>query len=396
MRILFVVGRCPLPALRGDQVRATSQLVRLARRHELTLVAPRSAGSDLAALRAVCRDVVLVPREPLDVPLAAAGLAAGVPAQVAWFAPRSLQRTVSRLARPGAFDVIHVQLARLAPVAERLPSMPRVLDLVDALSLNMSRRAEHDRGPGRWAARWEARRLARYEQELCAAWPRLTVVSEDDRQALGAPASVVVNGNGVDLDAFARPDERRERATVVFTGNLGYFANVDAVRWFVDAVWGAVGAQEPAARLRLVGARPDPSLVQLARRVPGVELVGGVADLAAELARATVAVAPLRAGSGHPLKVLEAMAAGTPVVCTSRAFGGIGAIAGRHALVEDTAEGMAAAVVRLLRDGGARQALATAARAHVAAHHTWDHSVSALEEIYSEVVAPSQRSASRA
>ena len=238
--------------------------------------------------------------------------------------------------------------------------------------------------------------MARYERALCARWPRLTVASEDDRQALGAPASLVVNGNGVDVDAFARPAVRREVATVVFAGNLGYFANVDAVRWFVATAWGAVHAQEPAARLRLVGARPDPSLASLARATPGVELVGRVDDLAAELARATVAVAPLRAGTGHPLKVLEAMAAGTPVVCTTRAFGGIGATAGRHAFVEDTGPGLAAAVVRLLRDGVERQALAAAARAHVAAHHTWDHSVDALEAIYSELVDPSHRSASRA
>jgi glycosyltransferase involved in cell wall biosynthesis len=118
--------------------------------------------------------------------------------------------------------------------------------------------------------------------------------------------------------------------------------------------------------------------VRALARAAGVSLAASVPAMAPELAAATVAVVPLRAGSGLQNKVLEAMAAGTPVVATSRAVGGL-ALSGAEVLVADGAEDLAAAAVALLRDPARARAQARAARALVERSYRWEDSAAGVE-----------------
>ncbi len=315
---------------------------------------------------------------------AARALRAGVPLQCGIYDTASLHSRIARLVAESRFDLVHVQLARLAPAVERaLPSrLPRVIDLIDALSLNMRRRADRDRLVWRWLARIEAARLAALERALLERWDHATVVTARDRDAIGAHPRLSVNRNGVDLARFPYVDEGRDPNRVVFTGNLGYFPNVDAIRWFVTQVWPRVIAQVPSLRLELIGARPSAELRRLTSGGPGIELVGPVEDLAARLARAAIAIAPLQAGSGQPLKVLEAFAAGTPVVATPVAVAGLRDVTDAHLRVATSAADFAEAIVALASDPVARKRLAGAARALVERSYGWDEPVAELEAIW--------------
>lgn len=394
MRILFVAARFPYPALLGYQVRALHQLRLLSRRHRITLLsftvgALRDA--DRRVVAELCDETVTVPLRRLDMVRALVrGATSDRPLQASLFETAPMREALRALLAEGRHDLLHLQLARMAGHLDDVAApIPRVVDLIDALSLNMERRHTHDTGPMRWAARLETGRLARYERVLCNAWDRALVVSETDRAAIGDFPNLVVNSNGVDVGRF-RPLAVHDPHRVVFTGNLGYFPNVDALRWFVEAVLPPLWRALPAVRFAVVGARPSRAVRRLARRDSRINIEGRVDDLHAALARSAVAVAPMRAGSGQKLKVLEAMASAVPVVATTRAASGIDAEPGRHLLIADAADDFTAAVVRVLREPALAASLATAGRQLVEQRYTWERSVADLDALYDELVEPAE------
>ena len=381
MKILFLVTRFPVPPWRGDQLRAYHHLRLLAPRHEITCAAlvlrppPAEAARALAAL-GVRVEVVRLGLAGAVPALGRALLGDPRPLQVLLYARRRARARVAALAA-GA-DLVHAQLVRAAGYlpAGRRPAA--VVDLVDALSASFARHAVRARGPVVTIAAAEAARLRRYENGIVRRGVPCLVVAETERGLLEGGEAVRVVPNGVDLAGFAYVEDRRPAARLVFAGNLGYFPNVDAAVFLVRDVFPRVRAAVPGAELRLVGARPTRRVRALARRA-GVSLAASVPAVAPELAAATVAVAPLRAGSRLQNEVLEAMAAGTPVVATAHAVAGLALGAGEEVLVADDAAGLAAAAVALLRDPARARAQARAARALVERRYRWEDSAAGVE-----------------
>ena len=395
MRILFVTPRFPFPLRRGHQVRAFHQLRLLSARNRITLFAVSSEDAPPDAMEAVapfCEEIV-----PVKLPPAAAaagamrGAFSGLPLQAGVFAGAALRRRLEETIRRRRPDVVHVQLARMAPVCEEGVGVPRVMDLVDSLSLNMERRFRRDRGPARWAAYAEWKSMARYERKIAATWEHVTVVSPVDRRAIGDFPRLSVNPNGVDLRQFAFVPDGRAASTVVFTGNLGYFPNVDALTWFAGEILPSIRREVPSAVFRVSGARPAAAVRALAGG-EGVRIERDVDRIEGALAGATVAVAPMRAGSGQLLKILEAMASGVPVVATSLAASAFDFVSGRELLVADDAAEFASAVSRLLRDPDEAKAIALRARRRVEERYGWERSVADLERIYASVARSSPES----
>jgi len=378
VRILFVTARHPFPPYRGDQVRAWHQLRLLSRRHQVTLFTLEQPAGAQAP------DGVRVVPCAIGAASRAWSLArhvfSGLPLQAALFDSAAARAALGRLTSEG-FDVAHLQLVRLAPLAPALAPVPCVVDFVDALSLNIARRAERDLAPLRPLWRLEADRLRRAEAALIDRVSQGVVVSEADRQAMGGSDRLAVVPNGVDGERFAFAGRPRDNADVVLTGNLGYFANADAAAWFARAVFPSVRRRVGGARFRIAGARPGRGVRALGR-LDGVEVLGDVPDLAEPLRAARVAVAPLRAGSGQQSKMLEAMACGTPVVASPLAASGMEVVPGEHLLVADGAEATAEAVVRLLDDAALAARLAANARRLVEERYTWESSVDRLERAY--------------
>lgn len=221
--------------------------------------------------------------------------------------------------------------------------------------------------------RLDARKLDHFEARLLARASLVTAVSAVDAIKLRsrAPtARIEILPSGADVAGIDWVDHTTVRSDrLILLGTLGYLPNLDGARWFIEAILPAVRHRRPNARVALVGSSPPSSLARLIG--PGVDLVGPVDDVAGELAGGDVFVAPLRAGSGVRLKLLEAFAHGLPVVATSTAAEGLEVRDGVHLLIADDAASFAAATVRLLEDVDLRRRLSWAARELVEERYDW-------------------------
>jgi len=323
----------------------------------------------------------------------------GRPWQSGLFHQPDLSRRLAELA-PGC-DLAVLQLVRLAGHADDLGETPFLVDFIDSLSLNFERRARYETALRRPLFAAESRRLLAAEEELVRRSAGAMLVCDRDRAwladrlpadaagklwtvPLGMPVPADPDDEGAETaDPTDTPDTEPTEPTdptvpaagsprLVLTGNLGYFPTVDGVRWWLDGVWPALRRDHPELRLTLAGARPARALRRAARarRDEGVELLDTPPSLEPVLASATAAIAPLRAGSGVPVKVLEAWAAGVPVVASRWTAAGAGARAGFELLVAESVEEWREAVRRLLEDPGLGPRLAEGGRLRLRQGHS--------------------------
>jgi glycosyltransferase involved in cell wall biosynthesis len=187
----------------------------------------------------------------------------------------------------------------------------------------------------------------------------------------GRGCRIALSPNGVDC-AHNRPGlAQPQPASLVYNGSLTYSANYDAMRWFLGEVYPRIRAQVPEVTLAITGSTQGVGLAGLALD-DSVALTGYVDDVRLPVAEAAVAVAPIRQGGGTRLKILEAMALGTPVVATAKGAEGLDVVDGEHLLLADDPERFAAAVLRLLADQALAARLAANARQSVQQRYEWE------------------------
>ncbi|MFN2464917.1 MAG: glycosyltransferase family 4 protein [Candidatus Dormibacteria bacterium] len=216
----------------------------------------------------------------------------------------------------------------------------------------------------------EVTRARRHEAWIAASYDRVFVASAQDQANF--PGSSVVVPNGADLAAYpkgwrAAPDPD----SMLFVGHLAYLPNVEGLIWFCHRVLPLVRARRPRAQLQVIGREPVPEVMALAR-LAGVSVAPEAPEIRPYLAAAALEVVPLMVGSGTRLKALEALAAGVPLVGTTVGLEGLDLVHGETAMIADTAEDMAAAVVRVLEDRATATGLASAGRTHVEERFGWE------------------------
>lgn len=395
MRILVMTPDWPYPPHQGTALRNWQLLQAATSEHEVHLLSLAAAPPTPAAEQAVravtvSADWLPAPQRSLRHRLATL---MGTPlpdmARRLW-SPALVERATDviaaaqvQLVQAEGLEVAGMALAATARARPRLSGrqVPVLYDDHNAEWLLQRSAALVDlRQPRRWLrmlyslVQWQ--RLRRYEAGLIRAAALTTAVSPEDAHALsrlaGRPVRVVSNGIAVDdwrHVADVPLEQRVEPNTLLFTGKLDYRPNVDALRWFCTAVLPRVRAQHPAARLLIVGRDPVPAVRALAG--PGVEVVGAVPDIQPYFARVAVYVIPMRMGSGARIKLLEAWAAGVPVVATTAGAAGLAGRADEHLLVADDPATLATQIGRLLVGPALGQRLAASGRALAAACYDW-------------------------
>jgi sugar transferase (PEP-CTERM/EpsH1 system associated) len=393
--ILFLVHRAPWPPDRGDRIRSWHMFEALAKLAPVHVAALADNEADAAIARAkiapLCRSLAIEVRRASRPLALAQAVLHGEPVSNRLFRSAALARHAAALIGQGA--VSHI-VAFSGQMAQYLPARfdgPMLMDFVDVDSAKFATYAEQDkREPLHWIHAREARVLAAYEAEVARRVDASLFVSEAEaalfrsRSGLGADKVRAV-GNGIDTDRF---DPALSRAAAgagdgplaVFTGQMDYRPNIDAVRWFANDILPLVRARHASARFAIVGRAPTGE-VRALEALPGVIVTGEVPDVRPWLAAADAVVAPLLLARGVQNKLLEAMAMARPVVASAAAATGIDAVPGEHLLVADGATAMADALCSLFDDRAAGERMGRAARARMVARYGWDARMAPLGEL---------------
>jgi sugar transferase (PEP-CTERM/EpsH1 system associated) len=396
--ILFLAHRIPWPPDRGDKIRSYNELQAIAR------IAPVHVGcfaddardeSFAPAMARVTASQCVVRRAGGKALAAVQGIARGEPLSVALFRSRAMHAYVRRLLAERPIRAIFgfsSQIAQFVP--EHLPDGVRfVMDMGDVDSEKFAAYGREQGGVMGWVYRREGRVLAAYEDALGRRADNSLFVSEAEAQIFRARAGlgtgkVRAMENGVDTVFFdpaaqfapVDPAQRGKGPFLVFTGQMDYRPNIEAVTDFAERSMPVILAAYPQARFAIVGRSPTPAVQALGGR-PGIIVTGEVPDVRGWIAGADLVVAPLRIARGIQNKALEAMAMARPVLCSAQAAEGIDAQDGKEFLVVRAPEEEAAAVLALLADPARGAAIGQAARARVKARYSWDAAMAPLAQM---------------
>jgi polysaccharide biosynthesis protein PslH len=365
--ILFLAHRFPYPPDRGDRIRSWNvlkALAKLAPVHVVALIDDLAGWDGLGPVQAIAESTSCAERQRTKIGAIMVALLKGTPASVEAFASEGIATAVADALNDHDIDTIYAFSSQMAQYVPADFAGRFVMDFVDMDSAKFAAMG--------FAGRQEAKRLLAWEIAT-AKRADISLFVSDAEAALftretGHAAQVM--GNGVELKHFA-PDVVAPVAAsgplIVFTGQMDYAPNVEAVIEFAQNTLRKIQNVVPDATFAIVGRSPTAAVRALTRQ--SVIVTGAVPDTRPWLAAAAVVVAPLRIARGVQNKILEAMAMGKPCVVSSGAAQGIDAIDGRDLLVADDP---AEAVISLLRDPARAVAIGAAARARMVSSYTWD------------------------
>lgn len=373
---LILAAESPLPPRSGVRLRVLHLARQLA----------RSSQVDVAVLGPAGRAA----DEPFELSSIPHHRSRSATAMRAWRSPyvvaKQRSEAMAALAAVPRWDTVQVEFPSLVPAACGT-RVPVVLDAHNVESDLLGSIADQaSSGPSRLRLRWEEQKMRRFERRVVTNVAAVCATSDADAEVFerwGA-AEVVVVPNGVDTAAIPHRRTPVAGARLLYVGHLGYEPNAAAARELARDVLPLVRAEVPDASVRLVG-RDGARLCSLAGQ--HVELAGEVPEVLPELRAARAVVLPLRAGSGTRLKVLEAMAAGVPIVATPLAVAGIALRDGEHVLLGATPRELAAQVVRVCCDDALASALSDQARDLAARAYDWSIVGEPLRELHERLAA---------
>ncbi len=378
MRILALSSWWPEPADNGIRLRIAHLLRELARYHELHLLALSQGpieAEQRARLTEFCASVEAVPERrwtPRRGEIIAS-LWRSEPSSVRATWNQAFANLVSERAAAVQPDLVLAFELTVAPYARRVPGVPRVLDDLEMARLyDEFASATHPRRRFRAWLTW--RKHSSYVMQVLRDFDACTVVSASEqtqaRKLITAGQPLVIIPNGADVVGCSGDWGAPEADTLIYPGAISYDANFDAVAYFLGAIWPQVKANRPHARLRITGQSSAERRAALPA-AQGVEFTGFVPDVRPLVARSWLEVVPLRLGSGTRLKVLEALALGTPVVTSSKGVEGLDLEHGRHLFIADTPADFAATTTLLLSQPALRARLAAMGRQAVRERYDW-------------------------
>lgn len=376
MRILFTSPWFPFPAVNGSKIRISYLVRALAHGHDVSLISFVREGEivDVESAKAICKRVEIVPwREFTPNSLRALiGFFSPQPRAVFDTWQPEMSRKIWQSVETITPDIVISSETATASYLRRGMTIPSLAEdvelgvLYDAgrNSASLLRRLRH-------RLTWEKHH--RYMRRLLERFGNCTVVSERERalvRSIAPGVAVSVLPNGVDTKALNMQTETKNRNQLIFNGALTYSANFDAMKYFLAEIFPRIYKVKPSVRLQITGSYEGVPIERLNLN-ENVELTGFLDDIHGAVAHAAVCVVPLRIGGGTRLKILEAMALGTPVVSTSKGAEGLEVTSGENIIIADDEKEFAEAVLRLLEDVEYAAQIARNARQLVEEKYDW-------------------------
>lgn len=398
MRVLFLSLWFPFPPDNGSKMRIYNLLRALAQRHAITLLSFVGQGEPIQpdGLQGLCEVIRTVPWKPYQPTRwkALLGLFSPRPRFLVDTDSPAMRRLLHQELAQRDYDVVIGSQIGAAVYAAEVRGKVKVFEEVEVGSYLTRLQASQGLRRLRHAFTWAKHR--RFLRRLIAPFDACTVVSEVEKRWLveiGVNADrIALIPNGVDLGWYSGVEAHPQADTLIFNGALTYFANYQAMAYFLEQIYPLIRAECPQVRLVITGRTQGVALAGL-RADESVTFTGYVPDIRPLVAGSSVCIAPLLEGGGTRLKILEAMALGTPVVATSKGAEGLEAVHGEHILIADDPAEFAHHTIALLRDAELRARLAVQARAFVQARYDWEPIGRQFTALVEEVV--EQRRSSR-
>jgi sugar transferase (PEP-CTERM/EpsH1 system associated) len=399
VNILFISHRIPYPPNKGDKIRSFHEIKYLSKMHTLYLAFLVDEAGDLAyveELRRYCAGLDYDYINPLWQKIKAIPyLMTSKPLSLPYFYSKRLQNAVDKRLAENHIDAI---ICFSSPMAEylfrsevaRLDENVRpkyIMDFVDVDSDKWRMYAGSCHFPRSAVYRREWKRLMEYERKIGEVFDWSIFVSEKEAElyeALCPESRCAVIPNGVDIDLYDINNHNRsnghESPTILFIGAMDYFPNDDAVLYFSREVWPLVKKEMPLAKFYVIGGNPSKKVKTLSQKDKNIIVTGFVSDVRDYLKRADVFVAPLRVARGVQNKVLEAMAAGVPVVARPEAVQGLGNSNGCVKVAENN-ERFALSILKLIKVPHARHRMISDARRFIMENHHWEMNLSMWDNL---------------
>ena len=426
VKILVLTSRFPFPLEKGDKLRIYNQMRELVRAgHEVVLIAlAETPVSDvfLQTLKPFCSRVYALKLTKIAVLgniLRNILRGPRLPFQAAYFFNSNINRRIQSIISDEKPDHVYCHLVRMSEYIKN-ENLPKTLDFMDAFGAGTERRAAISPLFLRSLWRFEAQLMLNYEKNIAPHFSNLTIISEQDRARLPISAkAITVVGNGVDIDFFNLINYNKKLALInleliknkkliknetiivndkqllkhdklllkhdklinqnpnlnkqhdiCFVGNLGYYSNIEAVRFLIKNIFPLLKKERPDIKILLAGARPTAEIQGFANE--NITVIGWLDDIRDAYAQSRILVAPLMHGIGQQNKILEAMAMGVPVVSTSRVNNAIGATPETEILVADTEGSFAEQIFKLLQDIDLQILMSKNGRAFVEERYSWE------------------------
>lgn len=398
MKVLYFTARVPYPPHRGDQLIAYEQIKRIDKsKIDLYLVCFISKNEDKVILEEKlgnhCKKIFYLKNNKfLSLLAIAKSFYNKRPMQVNFFSHRVNDKKINSIVNEVLPDVIHVQTVRLAQLLKNY-KVPKVLDMIDVLSLNMRRRASKEKLVMKFALRFEAQLLENYETDIIDDFNVISLVSKNDFEEakLNDKSKIIINPNGTSMidsgveDKFGCDNED----ILLFHGNMSYFPNVQAMHKFVEEVWPIIHNKYPHYQLYIVGREPVGKIQKLHGK-NNVVVTGEVDDMTEYLKKARIGIYPLNSGTGMQNKIVEALACGLPSIASNYAIQGISNITNEEVKIANTKEEYIDSVIELVENVSLRERYRVNGQEFIYKNYSWNKNLSTLQQMWESAISQNE------
>lgn len=393
MKVLFLTYDIPYPLVSGGKIRAYYLIKNLARNHQITLFSyyrDEAQKKYIDELKKYCPKIFLFKRRrPWVWQNIVRSLLTSLPFTSATYHSDELKKTLIEELKQNGYDLVHFESfypALYLPLAKKM-GVKTLLGNENIEWQVYDRYASQQFLPIKWLLRLEIFRMRLFEENLWREANTNIALSENDAQKVEkiTKKECPVIPNGVDVGVIRPLKNGKSEGSVIFVGTLIYQANNDAVKFFLSQIYPKIKKTFPKVKFVLVSWY-KPNWLNDYLNDKSITFIQDKEKPAGEFfAKADVLIAPIRVASGTRIKILEAMAAGLPVVTTSVGIEGIEANVGEEVIIADDPQNFANQVSRLLLDSNERRKIGLAGRKLVEGKYNWTKIVHKLDNIYRKI-----------
>lgn len=392
MKILMLTPYLPYPLLSGGQIRTYNLLKKMARLHEITLFSLIKNDEEkqyIKELEKYCHKVRVFKRssKPFTLKNILRTAFSSYPFLVIRNHVGQVIDAIREELASDNYDLIHAETFYMMPHIPQT-NIPVILVEQTIEYLGYESFAQNIKLKLlRPLLNIDIKKIKYWEKYYWRNCDQLVTMSEEDKifiqKEIGHKTPISVVANGVDTAWFAQKKfVKRKAPTLLSVGTFKWLPNVEAVQFLVQKVWPLIKAKRPDVKLWIVGNAPTAQILNYARHDAQIEVSGRIPDIREAFSGAHILLAPVFSGKGTRYKILEAMAAGTPIIATSIAVEGLGVKNGEEVLIANRAEKIAQTTLSLLENESLQNKLSRQGQTFVRQNFDWDLIAKKLDKVY--------------